>query len=1074
MGRVDRKNVEGGMNAQRGFIFQSIIAMIECLERDDWDEIKMEPGTELDKVDIMLYRDGQVLSAIQVKSSKNPFTDSKAKKWLQDLKNDANGVKEICLCLVGDSFNKSCEEYIDNTPEIRKAPFQGLPSRCTEALTSYIKKSGIVGDVRGDDLELVDDRLFAKIHRNSISKNPISRSDFEEAFRNAMPVHTIPLCLTFIPAINQEVGLIGRDDVKRTIRAMLEENSCTALVSGVGGIGKTAVMRYICHDLKNEGKYVAWVECGDNLRDDLLQLRTALGIPDTDSVETAYKKIINEIRSRLSGRMYFFMDNLSRIPTHEEQDVLISLGIHVMATSRFEHEYFTNLSLDILEKKSAIDMFYGYYKGDKERRYADYAWEIIDSVHSHTLLVELLAKAAWEEGGTLESFCDILKEEGFFRVSDEAVWTDHDSLQRTIEECIRKLYEISDLPEIQRHIMRLFTIFTPEKEIYYKVRDWGDLDRHGLRKLVTLGWLDRGGLENGYRIHQVVKDSLAKQMEHNGEDVDLEDYGNLLEKAMITRDYLGETVTYEFVRERIVFTEDISIFLEKKATDLLDSGNSPSNNDGWFIVAGVLLNNLAGVLQDQGEYAKAIYYYKKSIIITDKLYGKKPSTALTYHNLATLFTDIGEYESAQHYFQMALEIFLSELGEEDPNTAMTYDNIGKLYIEIGDFNKALECLQRALDIRKKILGEEHIDTGVTYNGLGRVFLELGDYNKSLEYYQKDFSIAKKMLGTKHPEIAAICHNMAEVYTESGDYEKAINCHQEALDIREKILGPDNLSTASTYNALARLFRIIGKYDEALAYYQKALEIRQKILGEENVSTAKTYNNMAEVFADQGEYKWALELHMKSYAILERRFGAEHVYTASVCSNIATAYLSLGNYAKAIHYFRKSLKVLEDKQGASHPDLAATYNCIADMYANMEQYDKALLYHQKAISIYEKTWGCNHVDLAMPYSGVAYVYVKQGKFDNALEYYQKALRINEEVLGTGHPATAMVYDDLAGMYAELDEYGKAMKYYKKALDVFVNSFGEEHPNTKIIQENMDGLLEEMKKNPMSYVSVVETV
>ncbi len=58
----------GGKIAQRGFIFQSIIAMIECLDRSDWDAIKVEPETVNDKVDIMFYRNGRILSAIQVKS----------------------------------------------------------------------------------------------------------------------------------------------------------------------------------------------------------------------------------------------------------------------------------------------------------------------------------------------------------------------------------------------------------------------------------------------------------------------------------------------------------------------------------------------------------------------------------------------------------------------------------------------------------------------------------------------------------------------------------------------------------------------------------------------------------------------------------------------------------------------------------------------------------------------------------------------------------------------------------------------------------------------------------------------
>ncbi|MBR0343624.1 MAG: hypothetical protein IJH64_15485 [Oscillospiraceae bacterium] len=57
----------GGEIAQRGFIFQSIISMIECLNRDDWDTIKIEPETKDDKVDIMLYSNGMPLSATHVK-----------------------------------------------------------------------------------------------------------------------------------------------------------------------------------------------------------------------------------------------------------------------------------------------------------------------------------------------------------------------------------------------------------------------------------------------------------------------------------------------------------------------------------------------------------------------------------------------------------------------------------------------------------------------------------------------------------------------------------------------------------------------------------------------------------------------------------------------------------------------------------------------------------------------------------------------------------------------------------------------------------------------------------------------
>jgi hypothetical protein len=51
----ERAMTNGGAAGSRGYIFQAIIALIECLEKDrDWDAIKNEPATEEEKVDIML------------------------------------------------------------------------------------------------------------------------------------------------------------------------------------------------------------------------------------------------------------------------------------------------------------------------------------------------------------------------------------------------------------------------------------------------------------------------------------------------------------------------------------------------------------------------------------------------------------------------------------------------------------------------------------------------------------------------------------------------------------------------------------------------------------------------------------------------------------------------------------------------------------------------------------------------------------------------------------------------------------------------------------------------------------
>lgn len=524
----------GGQVGSRGYIFQAIIALIECLGRDDWDVIKNEPNTDEDKVDIMLYRkDGTILSAIQVKSSINQFEKADVKRWLENLKRDAGEAEKVCLCLVGDDFTPSCKSYIEeNRNEIKTVPFTNLQRESTMHLIKYIRNTGLGDRVRINDLELIDANLFSKILKNSIAKKPVSHEEFEAAFRRAIPRGVeleeqivsaltgmiskepfVPQCLTPIPLIEKETGLVGRDTVVKDIRKMLEEESCIVLVNGLGGIGKTAVMQGVCNELKDEGHHVAWVSCGDSLQDDLLLMRGALGVPKEEKAEEAYGLVIAGIQ-RLGKNLYLFMDNLSREVSNGERDAINGLGIHVMITSRKENLPFRNKKLEYLEKQDAIRMFYGYYGGKPDCD--EIVWEIIKSVNCHTLLVELLAKAAREEGGTLDEFYAKLRKEGFFNVSEEEFETGQDDENLTIEERVIRLYKISRLSEEQQRIMKLFTIFSPEKEIYYKVREWAGFDRKELKKLVDLEWLERGGLEKGYLIHQIVRDSIARQIKKMG------------------------------------------------------------------------------------------------------------------------------------------------------------------------------------------------------------------------------------------------------------------------------------------------------------------------------------------------------------------------------------------------------------------------------------------------------------------------------------------------------------------------------------------------------------------------------
>lgn len=870
-----------GTAAQRGFIYQTIIAMIECLERDDWDQVKLEPDTKnhLDKVDIQLYRSGQVIKAIQVKSSEHKFSQPEVKKWLDAAKADASDANEVTLYLVGDSYTSNCEEYIKSSAEIKTYPFVSLDIQCRLKLQDYIAREGRGSQVDKDDLQIAYNNLFAEVHNNSNSPNPFSREEFRGWL---LRVLSFPKCLTEIPSINRNVGLIGREIELREVREMLDKDGCIALISGLGGIGKTAVMRWICTSIKedgNENNHVAWITCGVNLQEDLLLLKESLGIAEGESNTYAYKRIINKLRN-FKGTLYLFMDNMSRISDDEEIKILSSLqpNVHVMITARHKIEDIPCINLDTLEPESALAMFYKYYERDLERRYEASARNIVDAVRCHTLLVELLARAAGRSGGTLKDFNEELKSKGFFDVFNRPIRTKHDEYL-TIADSVIKLYEISGLTESQKHVMRLFSIFSPEKEIYWKVAEWAGLDMQAIDELVERAWLDRGGLENGFFIHQIIKDSLARQV---GDNLSIEAYGNLLTEVINTKSYMSRELEYTKIRERLVLGKDLVTYLERRIENLQKNQMHLENSKTLCKSVATLIHNVAWVLRVQGEYATALEYYRKSLAIRGLVSDLDDETAsVTYNNIAGVYCTQGHYAEALKFYQKALDIRERVLGSEHRLTAGTINSMGTVYSAQGDYENALKYYRKALDVRKIVCGLDHPITAGTYNNIASVFYAQKDYIKALAYFEKALSIRKRVCGFDHPDTATTYGNMAVVYRMQHDYTKALEYNEKALAIRKRVLGMDHPYTAETYNNIAGVYYAQGDYARALKYFEQALSVSEGVLGPNHPNTAMTYNNLGWVYRVQGDYERAIEYYEKALLAFKSELGETHPRTQAV-------------------------------------------------------------------------------------------------------------------------------------------------------------------------------------------------
>lgn len=124
----------GGQQGSRGYLYQGIVSIFNACAESGWDTISVEYSTPNDKVDIALMSDtGDILKAIQVKSSVNLFTKDNIVTWLTDIMNDVSA-EEYQLILIGicqepaNKFIKSVDKFYSNMP---------LDSEATQSLGTF-------------------------------------------------------------------------------------------------------------------------------------------------------------------------------------------------------------------------------------------------------------------------------------------------------------------------------------------------------------------------------------------------------------------------------------------------------------------------------------------------------------------------------------------------------------------------------------------------------------------------------------------------------------------------------------------------------------------------------------------------------------------------------------------------------------------------------------------------------------------------------------------------------------------------------------------------------------------------
>lgn len=191
----------GGQDGSRGYLYQSVVSVLNSLTAKDWLHVQIEPDTANDKVDICWFFENNEQEVTQVKSSINNFSKPNIIEWFETLVSDAPNANSYKLILIGtctgpvmqfiNKLNKnslsrnelddlsSLSPYLEKmTVQLENFALDGLESKIYTSLNKFLSNKGHT--INHHLLEMMTMAIVYQFFKFSTNGKKVSKTDFEK------------------------------------------------------------------------------------------------------------------------------------------------------------------------------------------------------------------------------------------------------------------------------------------------------------------------------------------------------------------------------------------------------------------------------------------------------------------------------------------------------------------------------------------------------------------------------------------------------------------------------------------------------------------------------------------------------------------------------------------------------------------------------------------------------------------------------------------------------------------------------------------------------------------------------
>lgn len=540
----------------------------------------------------------------------------------------------------------------------------------------------------------------------------------------------------------------GRDNELEELYSVLQEHN-KIFISGFAGIGKSEFAKAYAKKFKQECKNVLYFNYSGSLKEMITDM-DFVGDSNTDDEHTRFTKHIRFLKSLRSDSL-IIIDNFN-LTSDSFLSTLINYGCKMLFTTRSNIDCGYIFNLDVIgnsdELYQLVSKYYSY--ADENKTVIN---ELIETVHHHTLSVEMIAKLLEKGLHTPEEILEHLRQNSADPDSTDKIKISKDGInaKETYYNHIRSLFSLYLLDDDYQNIMRNLIIFD-EVRIRYFAKMLELDDTNGINELCELGFI-----ENTYAdlitLHPMIKDVVLLDLKPTFYNCDVL-ITNLKTKLQIIGIELPDSATI------ISAVRNVMKYI----------GSTESNSYLSFLEAAYIF------LDNYHEYdlmERIISETEK--LLSDKTLGTVNDRALLLNNKAMLPMNRND-KPAKSISMMNKALSICDSNANSVLFANINMNLGLLYIENNETERGLEFMDKAY-LFIKLTRTYNNDFITIARNYAATLSENGRVTKAIEVLKECEFATEGCCSNNH---AALLFDLGAAYILSGNYPLAVKKYSLAF------------------------------------------------------------------------------------------------------------------------------------------------------------------------------------------------------------------------------------------------------------------------------------------------------